>query len=82
MPILLMAFAVTQTNRWSADEEDGLLEMVLSTPQPRLRVLLGRFAALATATIFISLVTLVATTVAAAAYGLALDYGNLVAASA
>ena len=81
MPILLMAFAVTQTNRWSADEEDGLLEIVLSTPQPRLRVLLGRFAALATATIFISLVTLIATTVAAAAYGLALDYGNLAAAS-
>jgi ABC-2 type transport system permease protein len=81
MPILLMAFAVTQTNRWSADEEDGLLEIVLSTPQPRLRILLGRFAALATATIFISLMTLATTTVAAAAYGVALDYGNLAAAS-
>jgi len=81
MPVLLMAFAVTQANRWSADEEDGLLEIVLSTPQPRLRVLLGRFAALATATIFISVLTLVATTVASAATGLALDYGNLAAAS-
>src|SRR4029077_12783967 len=30
LPILLMAFAVTQANRWSADEEDGLLEIVLS----------------------------------------------------
>jgi len=77
----LMAFAVTQANRWSADEEDGLLEIVLSTPQPRLRVLLGRFAALATATIFISVLTLVATTVASAATGLALDYGHLAAAS-
>jgi ABC-2 type transport system permease protein len=81
MPILLMAFAVTQANRWSADEEDGLLEIVLSTPQPRLRLILGRFAALATATIFISVVTLAATTIAAAAYGVALDYGNLAAAS-
>jgi ABC-2 type transport system permease protein len=81
IPILLMAFAVTQANRWSADEEDGLLEIVLSTPQPRLRLLLGRFAALATATIFISVVTLAATTIAAAAYGVALDYGNLAAAS-
>jgi len=81
MPVLLMAFAVTQANRWSADEEDGLLEIVLSTPQPRLRVLLGRFAALATATIFISVLTLVATTVASAATGLALDYGHLAAAS-
>jgi len=81
LPIMLMAFAVTQANRWSADEEDGLLEIVLSTPQPRLRVLLGRFAALATATIFISVVTLLACAIAAAAYGVALDYGNLAAAS-
>jgi ABC-2 type transport system permease protein len=81
MPILLMAFAVTQANRWSSDEEDGLLEIVLSTPQPRLRLMLGRFAALATATVFISVVTLAATTIAAAAYGVSLDYGNLAAAS-
>jgi len=81
MPVLLMAFAVTQANRWSADEEDGLLEIVLSTPQPRLRVLLGRFAAVATATIFISVLTLVATSVASAGTGLSLDYGNLAAAS-
>jgi polyether ionophore transport system permease protein len=81
LPILLMAFAVTQANRWSADEEDGLLEIVLSTPKPRARVLLVRFAALATATIFISVVTLIAAAVAAAAYGVTLDYGNLAAAS-
>ena len=81
LPILLMAFAVTQANRWSADEEDGLLEVVLSTPQPRLRVLLGRFAALATATIFICVVTLIAAAAASAAYGVTLDYGNLAAAS-
>jgi ABC-2 type transport system permease protein len=81
LPILLMAFAVTQANRWSADEEDGLLEIVLSTPQPRLRVLLVRFAALATATIFISVVTLFAAVAASAAYGVTLDYGNLAAAS-
>jgi polyether ionophore transport system permease protein len=81
LPILLMAFAVTQANRWSADEEDGLLEIVLSTPQPRLRVLLARFAALATATIFISVVTLFAAAAAAAACGVTLDYGNLAAAS-
>src|SRR6266852_1276794 len=31
LPVLLMACAVTQANRWSADEEDGRLELVLST---------------------------------------------------
>jgi ABC-2 type transport system permease protein len=81
MPVLLMAFAVTQANRWSADEEDGLLELVLSTPQSRLRVLLGRFAALATATTFISVLTLAATAAASRATGVTLDGGNLAAAS-
>ena len=81
LPLLLMAFAVTQANRWSADEDDGRLELLLSTPQSRLRVLLGRFAALTTATVTISVLTLVVTAVAAAATGLKLDGGNLAAAT-
>ena len=81
LPLLLMAFAVTQANRWSADEEDGRLELVLATPQSRLRVLLGRFAALATASVLIGVITLAATAVAAAASGLKLDMGNLAAAT-
>jgi len=81
LPLLLMAFAVTQASRWSADEEDGRLELVLSTPQPRLRVLLGRFAALTTATIIIAVLTLVVTAVASVATGLKLDWGNLAAAT-
>ena len=81
LPVLLMAFAVTQVNRWTADEEDGRLELVLSTPQPRLGVLLGRFAALGTATVVIGVLTLGASAVAAAATGLKLEPGNLAAAS-
>ncbi len=81
LPLLLMAFAVTQANRWSADEEDGRLELVLSTPQPRLRVLLGRFAALTTATVIIAVLTLAVTAVASAVTGLQLDGGNMAAAT-
>ncbi len=81
MPVLLMAFAVTQANRWSADEDDGRLEVILSTPQPRLQVLLGRFAALSTATVVISVVTLVVTVVVSSATGLTLDVGNVAAAT-
>ena len=81
LPLLLMAFAVTQANRWCADEEEGRLELVLSTPQPRLQVLLGRFAALTTATVFIGVMTLIATTIASVATGLKLNEGNLAAAS-
>jgi polyether ionophore transport system permease protein len=81
LPVMLMAFAVTQANRWSADEDDGRLEVLLSTPQPRLRVILGRFAALATAAVLISLVTLVVTIVVSSAIGLTLDSGHVAAAT-
>jgi ABC-2 type transport system permease protein len=81
LPLFLMGFAVTQVNRWSADEGDGRLELVLATPQSRMAVLLGRFAALATATVAISVITLLASAVAAAAAGLNLNSGNLAAAT-
>jgi ABC-2 type transport system permease protein len=80
LPLLLMAFAVTQVNRWSADEQDGRLELVLATPQPRLGVLLARFAALASGTIAISVITLLVCAWAATASGLRVDAGNLAAA--
>lgn len=81
LPILLMAFAVTQVNRWTADEEDGRLDLLLSTPQSRLVVLLGRFAALATSTVVIGVVTLALTAAGAQIGGVALDAGNLAAAT-
>ena len=81
LPLMLMAYAVVQAGRWASDEEDGQLEIVLSTPQPRRRVILTRFAALATTTLVVSLVTLGATAVAARATGLSLDQGNLAAAT-
>ncbi len=81
LPLLLMAFAVTQASRWSADEDEGRLELVLSTPQSRLQVLLGRFAALTTSTIIIGVLTLAITALASAATGLKLDGGNLAAAT-
>lgn len=81
LPLLLMAFAVTQVNRWAADEDDGRLEMVLATPQSRQTVMLARFAAVATATVVVAVVTLGAILVAAAAAGVTLDTANIVAAS-
>jgi len=81
LPLFLMAFAVTQVNGWSADEQDGRLELLLATPQRRLGVLLARFAALGSATVFIGVITLFASAVAAAASGLTLDLGNLAAAT-
>lgn len=81
LPVLLMAFSVTQAGRWAADEEDGLHELVLATPQPRLKVLLARFGAIATSTVIIGVMTLALTALASVISGLALDWGNLTAAS-
>jgi ABC-2 type transport system permease protein len=81
LPVLLMAFAVTQASRWAADEEHGLHELVLATPQPRLTVILARFGALTTATVFIGAVTLALSALASASSGLALNGGNLAAAT-
>jgi ABC-2 type transport system permease protein len=81
LPLFLMAFAVTQVSSWSSDEQDGRLELVLAAPQSRVRVILGRFAALTTATIVIGVITMLASAAAAAAAGLKLDPENLAAAT-
>jgi ABC-2 type transport system permease protein len=81
VPLLLMAFAITAATSWAADEEEGRLDLVLATPQPRMQVLLGRFGALATATVIISVVTLAATLLASAATGIKLDTGHVVGAA-
>ncbi|MGZ3584245.1 MAG: ABC transporter permease subunit [Ktedonobacterales bacterium] len=81
LPLLLMTFAVTQANRWAADEEEGRQELVLSTPQSRLTVLLGQFGAVATSTVIIAVVTLGVAVLSSAAVGLNLDQGNLTAAT-
>jgi polyether ionophore transport system permease protein len=81
LPLLLMAFAVTQASRWAADEENGRQELVLATPQPRVKVLLARFGALTTATVVMGVLTLAVAAVAAIASGLTLDGRNLAAAT-
>jgi polyether ionophore transport system permease protein len=81
MPLILMGFAVTEVSRWSADEGDGRLEMVLATPQSRQVVILGRFAAVATSSILISLVTLGAILLVSGLAGVQLDAGNIAVAT-
>jgi len=68
-------------NRWASDESDGRLDLVLSAPRSRARVLLGRFAALSTAAVVIGLAALVATLVASSVVGVSLNTANVVAAT-
>jgi ABC-2 type transport system permease protein len=80
LPVLIMIFAVTQAGRWAGDEEAGRHDLILATPQPRHRLLLARYAALATAAAFVGLVTLAASVLASGATGLAIPAGHLAAA--
>jgi ABC-2 type transport system permease protein len=42
--LLVAAYAVIQVSSWTAEENEGRLELVLSTPLPRWRLLLSYFA--------------------------------------
>jgi ABC-2 type transport system permease protein len=44
--LLFAAFAITQVARWSAEDSDGRLEMILSTPRSRASVVVERAIAL------------------------------------
>ena len=81
LPLMLMAYAVTQANAWSSDADNGRYELVLATPQSRLTLLLARFGALATGTVVISVLTLAAVEITAASTGIKLDAGNVAAAT-
>lgn len=80
LPLLIMIFAVTQAGRWASDEDDGRQDLILATPQPRHRVLVARYAAVATAGVFIALVTLAVAVATADAIGLSVSTGHLAAA--
>ena len=81
LPLMLMAFAITQSNRWTTDEDEGRLELVLATPHERPRVMLASYAAVTAAMVLIALVTLGVTLGIAAAAGIRLDDAHLIAAT-
>jgi ABC-2 type transport system permease protein len=45
--LLFAAFAITQVARWSAEDSDGRLELILSTPRSRASIVVERAIALA-----------------------------------
>src|SRR3989442_9904241 len=82
LPLLLAVFAITQVSRWTTDETDGRLEMVLSQPTPRWRVALEREGSLLVATTLIASVGSLVTLWAPDAQGISLGVGPTVLATA
>ena len=74
---LFSIFAITLASRWSAEEEDGRFDLLLSTPHVRHRVMLGRFAALTIGLLIVAALIFASTGLTAWAAGFALDRGRL-----
>jgi len=81
LPAIAVLFAMTQAITWSSDLERGRVEMVLSTPQSRWRVVLERFSAVFLALVMAPCITLLTILISARIAGLRLESGHVAAAS-
>src|SRR4029077_2148451 len=79
--LLLAGFAITQVGRWSAEDADGRLEMILSNPVSRTWVLLERAAVLAVGALIIAAASGVAVGVEAHYQAIGVDTRRLAEAS-
>jgi ABC-2 type transport system permease protein len=79
--LLLAVFAITQVARWSADDNEGRLEMILSAPVSRTRVVIERAVALALRLAIVVGVSSAALYLGGAAANIHFDAGSLTVAS-
>jgi len=80
-PALVVILALTLALKWPSDLENGRLELIFSTPQSRLRVLLERFGANLLVVVLASVVTWLTLTIGAQLAHLSINQGRLLAAS-
>ncbi len=81
MPALVVAEALTLALKWSADLENGRLEVLFSTPQSRFKVMLSRLGANVLVILVAPLLTWLAILMGAQLSHLAVDQGRIFAAS-
>jgi ABC-2 type transport system permease protein len=81
LTVVVATFALTLANRWAADEEEGRLELLLGTPQPRPLVILARFGAVTVALLVVAGLILASVAFTAVAVGMKLDMSRLVQAA-
>ena len=79
--LLLAVFAITQVARWSADDNEGRLEMILSAPVSRTRVVRERAVALVLRLAIVVGVSSAALYLGGAAADIHVDVGSLTVAS-
>jgi ABC-2 type transport system permease protein len=81
LPALVVIFGLILALKWPADLEDGRLELVFSTPQARLRVLLERFGANVLVILLAPVLTWLALIIGAQLINLNINQGRVLAAS-
>lgn len=81
MPTLVIVFAMSMALKWSADLENGRLEMVFSTPTSRSRVLLERFGATFAVVLLAPLLTWLTLMIGAQIDNLTVNQARMAAAS-
>ncbi len=77
LPVATAAFAITQVAGWTADEENGIDDMVLTTPHQRRSVLLNRFAAVTTAVLAMLVIIGMTISLTASVSGISYDAGKM-----
>lgn len=80
--LLLASYAVVQVSRWAAQDQEGRVEMLLSAPISRTRVVVERALEFAAASLLIVIAGYLGVAAAAPGSGLNLDGGHLFTASA
>ena len=80
--LLMSLFVIAQVNGWAADDAEGRLEMILSAPVSRGRVVVERIAAVVVACAVVVAVSSVAVYLTAASSGISLPRGRFAFASA
>jgi ABC-2 type transport system permease protein len=81
LPALVVIIALTLALSWPSDLENGRVELVLSTPQARPRVLLERFGANLLVVLLAPALTWLVLTIGAQLINLSIDQGRVLAAS-
>jgi len=79
--LLVSLFVVAQVNGWAADDAEGRLEMILSAPVSRARVVVERIAAAVLACAVVVAVSSLAVYLTASSTGISLPGGRFVLAS-
>lgn len=80
--LLLAGYAVVQVSRWASQDQEGRLEMLLSAPVSRTRVVAARALEFAIASLLIVIGGYLGVAVKAPGAGLSLDPGRVLTASA